>query len=69
LSHTAGRDIAAMVQAAGMFGYGQVLFSIDAEAWLGRAGTGEGGLNEMAGQTMNVLYINGHPLLNTRLLA
>ncbi|KAF9247222.1 glycoside hydrolase family 47 protein [Melanogaster broomeanus] len=69
LSHTAGKSLAAMVQAGGMFGYGQVLFSIDAEGWSSGAGTAEGRLNhEMAGQTMNVLYINGHPLLNTRLL-
>ncbi|KAF9226475.1 glycoside hydrolase family 47 protein [Gyrodon lividus] len=66
LSQTAGKSIAAMVEAAGVFGYSHVLFSIDPEGWSGQAQAGEEGLNN--GLTTQVLYINGHPLLNTRLL-
>ncbi|KIK98757.1 glycoside hydrolase family 47 protein [Paxillus rubicundulus Ve08.2h10] len=60
----AGKSIAAMVEAAGVFGYGHVLFSIDSEGWSGQARASE----ETAGLATHVLYINGHPLQNTRLL-
>ena len=67
LSHTAGKNIAAMLDASGLFGYGNVLFSIDPEGWSSQPKAG-GNKHDQGGQTPHVLHINGHPLLNTRLL-
>ncbi|KIJ70173.1 glycoside hydrolase family 47 protein [Hydnomerulius pinastri MD-312] len=68
LPQAAGKGIAAMVEAAGVFGYGHVLFSLDPEGWSGQAPKGTFD-KEIPGEAPQVLYINGRPLLNTRLLA
>lgn len=68
LPHTAGKNIAAMLDASGVFGYGNVLFSIDPEGWSGQPMAGGDKRDEWGDQMPRVLYINGHPLLNTRLL-
>ena len=68
LSHTAGKNIAAMLDASGFFGYGNVLFSIDPEGWSGQPKAGGNKHDDQGGRIPHVLYINGHPLLNTRLL-
>ncbi|KAH7887820.1 glycoside hydrolase family 47 protein [Phlebopus sp. FC_14] len=60
-----GKSLAAMVEAAGMFGYGHVMCSLDHEqAWSREVQTEERSVDDET----RVLYINGHPLLNTRLL-
>ena len=41
LPHTAGKNIAAMLDASGLFGYGNVLFSIDPEGWSSQPRLGE----------------------------
>lgn len=64
LPHTVGKSITAMVDAAGMFGYGQVMFAVDTEA---QAWT-EGVIDPTPEESGKILYINGHPLLNTRLM-
>lgn len=66
LPHRAGKNIAAMLDASGLFGYGNVLFSIDPEGWSGRPKVDKE--DDQGVQMPHVLYINGHPLLNTRLL-
>lgn len=68
LPHTVGNSIAAMLDASGVVGYGNVLFSIDPEGWSGQAKAGGDKHDDQEGQAPRVLYINGHPLLNTRLL-
>lgn len=68
LPHRTGKNIAAMLDASGLFGYGNVLFSIDPEGWSGQPKVGGGKHDDQGGHTPHVLYINGHPLLNTRLL-
>ena len=68
LPHTAGKNIAAMLDASGLFGYGNVLFSIDPEGWSSQPKAGGDGRDDQEDQTPHVLYINGHPLLNTRLI-
>ena len=68
LSHTAGSNIGAMLDASGFFGYGNVLFSIDPEGWSGLPKARKDKHDGQGGQMPHVLYINGHPLLNTRLL-
>lgn len=67
LPHTTGRNIVAMLDASGLLGYGNVLFSIDPEGSTSRPKV-EGERHGDQGHTPHVLYINGHPLLNTRLL-
>ncbi|KAG1755785.1 glycoside hydrolase family 47 protein [Suillus lakei] len=64
LPSTVGNSVTAMVDAAGMFGYGHVMFAVDAEpqAWT------EGLIDPTPGEFGQILYINGHPLLNTRLI-
>ena len=64
LPHTVGKAVAAMVDAAGTFGYGHVMIAIDPEV---RAQI-EPVENQMPGEIGQILYINGHPLLNTRLI-
>ncbi|KAF8450427.1 glycoside hydrolase family 47 protein [Boletus edulis BED1] len=68
LSHTAGKNIAAMLDASGLFGYGNVLFSIDSDGWSGQPKAEGDKYGDQGDHTPHVLYINGHPLLNTRLL-
>ncbi|KAG8218733.1 glycoside hydrolase family 47 protein [Butyriboletus roseoflavus] len=68
LPHTTGKNIAAMLDASGLFGYGNVLFSIDSEGWTGQRKAGGDKTDDQEGQTPRVLYISGHPLLNTRLI-
>lgn len=69
LQHTAGKNIAAMLDASGLFGYGNVLFSIESEGWSSDQPKAGGDKHDDQGShTPHVLYINGHPLLNTRLL-
>ena len=65
LSHAVGKSLVAMLDASGALGYGNVLFSIDPE---GRSSQPKAGGGDQKDQTPRVLYINGHPLLNTRLL-
>lgn len=67
LPHTAGKNIAAMLDASGVFGYGNVLFSIDREGWSDHPMAGDNH-GDQEGEMPRVLYITGHPLLNTRLL-
>ncbi|KAG1753952.1 glycoside hydrolase family 47 protein [Suillus paluster] len=64
LPHTIGKSVTTMVDAAGMFGYGHVIFAIDPEA----QGWTEGTIDHTPGDIGQILYINGHPLLNTRLI-
>ncbi|KAG2135913.1 glycoside hydrolase family 47 protein [Suillus bovinus] len=64
LPYTVGKSVTAMVDAAGMFGYGHVMFAVDTEA---QAWT-EGVIDPTPGEVGQILYINGHPLLNTRLI-
>ncbi|KAG1892556.1 glycoside hydrolase family 47 protein [Suillus subluteus] len=64
LPYTVGKSITAMVDAAGMFGYGHVMFAVDAEA---QAWT-EGVIDPTPEESGKILYINGYPLLNTRLM-
>ncbi|KAG0709546.1 glycoside hydrolase family 47 protein [Suillus ampliporus] len=64
LPHTVGKSVTAMVDAAGMFGYGHVMFTVDSEA----QGWTEGAIDHTPGDIGQILYINGHPLLNTRLI-
>lgn len=66
LPHTTGKNIAAMLDASGLFGYGNVLFSVDPEGWSDQPRAEEDKHDRQEGP--HVLYINGHPLLNTRLL-
>ncbi|KAI6151993.1 glycoside hydrolase family 47 protein [Pisolithus tinctorius] len=59
---TPGKGLAAMVEGAGVLGYGNVLFSVDFEG-VPPATRRDGDV-----ENMHVLYVNGHPVLNTRLL-
>ncbi|KAH0840020.1 hypothetical protein J3R83DRAFT_983 [Lanmaoa asiatica] len=61
LPHTAGKNIAAMLDASGLFGYGNVLFSIEPEGWTGQPKAGGDKHDDQDGQMPHVLYINGHP--------
>ncbi|KAI6003911.1 glycoside hydrolase family 47 protein [Pisolithus albus] len=63
LPHTPGKGLAAMVEGAGVLSYGNVLFSVDLEGI--PPATRRDGVEE---ENMHVLHVNGHPILNTRLL-
>lgn len=63
LPYTVGKAVAAMVDAAGTFGYGHVMIAVDPEAH-----TRVESVDQMPGEIGKILYINGHPLLNTRLI-
>jgi len=63
LPHSVGKAVAAMVGAAGTFGYGHVMVAVEPEAQ-----TGVESVGQMPGEIGPVLYINGHPILNTRLM-
>lgn len=63
LPHTPGKGLAAMVEGAGVLSYGNVLFSVDLEG-VPPATRRDGDVEE----NMHVLHVNGHPVLNTRLL-
>ena len=69
LPHTSGKDLAAMVEGAGVLSYGSVLFSLDHKALPSQGWTEEEIQDEENhGNGMHILYVNGRPLLNTRLL-
>lgn len=63
LPHSVGRAVAAMVGAAGSFGYGHVMVVVEPEAQ-----TRVESVGQTPGEIGQILYINGHPLLNTRLM-
>ncbi|OJA16963.1 hypothetical protein AZE42_00582 [Rhizopogon vesiculosus] len=63
LPHVVGKAVAAMVDAAGKFGYGHVMVAVDPEAQT-RVET----VDQPPGEIGQILYINGHPLVNTRLM-
>lgn len=63
LPHSVGRSVAAMVGAAGTFGYGHVMVAVEPEAQ-----TIVESVGQTPGEIGQILYINGHPLLNTRLM-
>jgi len=67
LPHSSGKDVAAMVEGAGV-SYGHVLFSLDRWALPSQGWTEEENDEENREDAMHVLYINDRALLNTRLL-
>ncbi|KAL4075930.1 glycoside hydrolase family 47 protein [Scleroderma citrinum] len=70
LPHTTGKGLAAMVDGAGVLSYGHVLFSLDRWTLPPQGWTEEEILEEENRENaMHILYVNGRPLLNTRLLA
>ncbi|KAI6105659.1 glycoside hydrolase family 47 protein [Pisolithus sp. B1] len=63
LPHTPGKGLAAMVEGAGVLSYGNVLFSVDLEG-VPPATRRDGDVDG----NVHVLHVNGHPVVNTRLL-
>lgn len=63
LPHTVGKVVAAMVDAAGTFGYGHLMIAVDTETHVRMES-----VDQTPGETGQIMYINGHALLNTRLI-
>ncbi|OSX60455.1 glycoside hydrolase family 47 protein [Postia placenta MAD-698-R-SB12] len=66
LKHSAGEAVTNMLDAAEQMGFGHVMVAVEPEA---QPATNDRGELKNASRDMNrVLYLNGHPLLNTRLM-